>query len=238
MRGLILLGVLPLAACSMVSSSGTAGTGSGSARDFALSGFTAVTLTGSDDVDVKIGPSFAVHATGPSDVLDQLLIERDGDTLKIGRKPVIGFNWGGKGAKISVTMPLITAAELTGSGGMTIDQVKTADFKAASTGSGDLGIAALDVQKGDLSVTGSGSINAKGKAGALAMSVMGSGDIDAKGVTASSADVSIMGSGSANATVNGAAKVDIMGSGDADLGAGATCTTSKMGSGDVTCGHR
>ena len=237
MRSLILLAALPLAACGMASGSGAVGTGTGSTRDFALTGFKAVTLTGSDDVDVKIGPNFAVHATGPSEVLDQLLIERDGDTLKIGRKPVIGFSWGGKGAKISVTMPQITAAELTGSGGMTIDQVKIAEFKAATTGSGDLGIAALDVQNGDFSVTGSGSISARGKAAALALSIMGSGDIDAKGVTAGSADVSIMGSGSANTTVNGAAKVNIMGSGDADLGAGATCTTSKMGSGKVTCGH-
>jgi hypothetical protein len=240
MRAWVLMMVLPLAACSMTSSStksGVVASGTGTSRDFPVSGFTAVALTGSDDVDVRIGKDFAVHAQGPSDVLDKLLIERDGDTLKIGRKTVIGFDWESKGAKITVTMPAIAAATLAGSGGLTVEQAVGSSFHAATTGSGELNIAALDVQKADFSVTGSGGIIARGKAATLDLSITGSGDIDAKQVQASNASVSAVGSGSTTATVNGPASVSMMGSGDVNLGPGAKCTINKMGSGDVTCGH-
>ncbi len=240
MRNWALMAALPLAACSaaMGDDGGTPGTGSGTGRDFAISGFSAVQLAGSDDIEVKVGSGFSIRATGPSDQLDRLKIERNGDTLKIGRKPSTGFDWGThRGVKITVTMPAIAGASVTGSGQMTVDRVTGAAFKASATGSGDLDIASLDVKDGAFSVTGSGGIKASGRAATLSMSVTGSGDIDAKGVMASGGDVTVLGSGSANATVNGAATVSIMGSGDVDLGPGAKCTTNKMGSGDVVCGH-
>lgn len=241
MRGLIMLAALPLMACSASASggdSGVAATGGGSARDFAVAGFTAVELTGSDDVDVKIGPAFAVHATGPSDVLDRLKIERDGDTLKVGRRNNTGFNWGSdKGAKITVTMPAIAGAAVTGSGDLTVERATGESFKASATGSGGLSIAALDVRHGEFSVAGSGDLTAAGQAASLTLSVTGSGNIDARAVKASGATVSVVGSGNATANVQGAAKVSVMGSGDVDLGAAATCTVSKLGSGEVRCGH-
>ncbi len=240
MRELLLIAALPLVACSMSvdnNDGGVAATGGGNARDYAINGFTAVKLTGSDDVDVRIGPAFAIHATGPAKVLDRLKIERDGDTLRVGRKNGTGFSWGSdKGARIAVTMPAIQAAAVTGSGDLTIERAAGDSFKASSTGSGGLSIEALDVKHGEFSLTGSGDINAKGRAATLVMSVTGSGDIDAKGVAASRATVSVLGSGSANATVNGAADVSSLGSGDIDLGAGATYTVKKLGSGEVRCG--
>lgn len=247
MRGLIMLAVLPLMACSVsVSGAGNESDGAGASvstgggqasRDYPVSGFTAVDLTGSDDVDVRIGSSFAVHAEGPSDVLDRLKIERDGDTLKIGRKSgnliTIGRS---RDAKITVTMPAISGASATGSGSLRIERAAGDYFKGSATGSGELDIAALAVRNGEFSITGSGDIKASGKADSLNMSVAGSGDIDAKGVQASAATVTVMGSGSVTATVNGSASVKTMGSGDVDLGPGARCAIEKLGSGDVTCG--
>lgn len=228
----------PLAGCSMaIGSDGTAGTGSGSTRDFAVSGFDAVKLTGSDNVRVKIGKAFAVHAEGPSKLLDALLVERDGDTLKVGRKSRMGFSWGRSGTvTITVTMPAIVGASVTGSGDLSVDRAQGDRFKGATTGSGNLDIANLDVKNADLSVTGSGDIAAAGKAAALALSVTGSGDIDATRVQASGGTVSIMGSGNVNAAINGAVSVSIMGSGDADLGPRAKCSVNKLGSGNVRCG--
>ncbi|MGN6619667.1 MAG: head GIN domain-containing protein [Sphingomonas sp.] len=243
MRKLMLLAVLPLAACTGhgqvdENAAGAQASGAGTARSYAVADFTAVDLRGSDDVDVRVGGAFSVRAQGPADVLDQLEIVKNGDTLRVGRKPGSHFSWGGgHDAKIFVTMPSITGASIAGSGDMSIDKAAGGSFSGSTSGSGDLSITQLAVDSADLSIAGSGDVTAAGAAKQVTLSVQGSGTIDAAGLTAGAADVSTAGSGDIKATVNGHAKVSMMGSGDVDLGGGATCDVSKMGSGEVTCGH-
>ena len=243
MRALMLIAAMPLAACSFHSGGndnqpGVPASGTGTTRTFAVSDFTAVELRGSDDADVRVGPDFSVRAEGPADRLDQLKIERDGDTLRITRKSG-SYSWGGGGrdVKVFVTMPTISAASIAGSGDLTIDRVEGSRFEGSTAGSGDLAVRAIKGGTVKLSIAGSGSIDASGTADDLSMSIAGSGDIDAGGLTASSGDVSVMGSGNATARINGRATVSLAGSGDVDLGDGATCTISKHGSGEVRCGH-
>jgi hypothetical protein len=241
MRMWVLLAMLPLAACGTHGDAGSNGagvpaTGSGTTRNYAVNDFTAIDLRGSDDADVRVGGAFSVRAQGPSDVLDGLVVEKHGDTLRIGRRSGGGINWGGRSIKIFVTMPAIDRASLSGSGDMTIDRVQSASFEGSTSGSGDLSIQRLTADTVNLSIAGSGSITAAGAAGRGSLSIMGSGDIDTDGLTLQRAKVSIAGSGDIKAAVNGEATVSIMGSGDVDLGANATCSVSKMGSGSVTCG--
>ena len=242
MRTLLLLVALPLAACSSHGSgadaAGVPASGSGTARSYAVSGFTAVDLRGSDDAVVRTGGAFSVRAEGPSDMLDDLKITRDGDTLKIGRKSHSGFHWGGgRKVKVFVTMPSIASAGVAGSGDMTVDKVSGGSFSGSTAGSGDLTIQQIDADAVDLSIAGSGDISAAGRARQGSLSLAGSGNIEAGGLSLDDAKVSIAGSGDVKAMVNGHAKVSMMGSGDVDLGGGATCTVSKMGSGSVRCGH-
>jgi hypothetical protein len=230
---------LPLAACSLGSGGhdakgAVAGSGSGTARTFAIADFTGVDLRGSDDVDVRVGSGFSVRAEGPSEELKKLKIERNGDTLKVGRE---GFSWGSHDkVTVYVTMPRVATATIAGSGNMTVDRVEGQDFEGSTAGSGDLTIAALSVEKGKFAIAGSGGMKLSGSVRQLDVSIAGSGDVDARGVKSGSATVSIAGSGSVQAAVDGPAKVSIVGSGDADLGKGAKCAVSKIGSGNATCG--
>ena len=237
----IVITALPLVACSYGSDydskPGVAGSGTGTARSFAVADFTNVDLRGSDNVDVRVGTGFSVRAEGPSAELDKLKIEKDGDTLKVGRINGHGFHWGDhKDVTVFVTMPRIAEANIAGSGNMTVDRVDGQSFAGNTAGSGNLEVAALNVQDGKFAIAGSGNIKARGSARHLKMDVAGSGDVDAAGVKAEEANVSIAGSGAARANVTGPAKVSVMGSGDVDLGSGAKCTTSKMGSGNIHCG--
>lgn len=242
MRSFALIALLPLAACSFNfdtadGKSGIPGSGSGTARSFAVADFSGVELRGSDDVQITQGSAFSVRAEGPAAELDRLKIEKIGDTLRIGRTGRSGFRWGNhESVKVMVTMPRIVAASIAGSGDMTVDRVTGASFKGETAGSGNLTVAALAVDKGEFSIAGSGDMQLSGTARMLSMSIAGSGNIDAGGVKALGADVSIAGSGGAKADVTGEADVSVMGSGDVDLGANAKCHTSKMGSGDVRCG--
>ena len=242
MRAFALLAAVPLAACSFHSDDsdrpGVAGSGSGTTRTFAVADFTGLALRGSDDVDVRVGTGFSVRAEGPSKELDKLRIERVGDTLRIGRKNQSGFNWGNNDddVKVFVTMPMVNAAAIAGSGDMTIDRVEGQRFDGDTAGSGNLTVSALAVRTAKLAIAGSGNMTLKGSADRLDISIAGSGDVDASGVKATGASVSVAGSGGVRADVTGTASVSVMGSGDVDLGKGAKCSTTKMGSGTVTCG--
>lgn len=235
MRKLAIALLVPLAACA---ASARDDVPQGASRTFAVRDFAAVDLRGSDDVDIKLASEFSIRAIGPEKVLDQLSIERVGDTLRIGRKKDGNWHWGQrKGAHIYVTMPRITRASVAGSGDMAVWRAEGASFAASVAGSGNIRIAALDARAVDLSIAGSGDIDAAGRAERLSIDVAGSGDVQARGVKARGATVSIAGSGNVVADVSGPASVSVMGSGDVDLGAGATCTTRKMGSGSVRCGQ-
>src|SRR3546814_1282824 len=107
-----------------------------------------VDLRGSDDIDVRVGPAFAIQATGPAELLDKLEIVRDGDTLKVGRRGN-SVSWGGdkgRAIKIMVTMPALRGASVAGSGNLSVDRVEGDDFAASASGSGNLTIGAIKTQ--------------------------------------------------------------------------------------------
>lgn len=248
MRAMILaMAALPLAACGTIGFGDDAeagakaeAQGAGGSRTFAVADFSKVDLKGSDDVRIAVGPAFSIRAEGPTKLLDQLDIRKDGATLHVGRVRNAGFRWGSSDGKLTiyVTMPAIEGAGVAGSGDLTVDKVTGDDFDAGVAGSGDLTIAALRTTSAALSIAGSGSITATGQVQSLRASIAGSGDVSAKGLKASRADVSIAGSGDVTADVTGPAEVNLMGSGSATLGAGAQCKVKKMGSGQANCGSK
>ncbi len=238
MRTIVMAALLPLAACGNMGGDdggGIAGTGTGDARSYAASGFTQVSLAGSDDVDVRVGPAFSVRAEGKSDVLDRLKIEQKGDTLSIGRRNGGGLFQSGS-AKVFITMPAITGANLAGSGDLTVDRAQGEELKAKLAGSGTMTFAQIAVGRADFAIAGSGDIDVAGTARRLGVSIAGSGNVEGKELTAQEADVKVMGSGNVTARVKGPATVRAMGSGDVDLGPDARCDSKDAGSGDVRCG--
>jgi len=242
MRRLVMIALLPLIACSQPSrGSDAAGEASGAAKGtsrlYDLAGFTAVAVRGPDDVDVRTGSGFSVRAEGPSAQLDRLRITRDGDFVRIDRKPDTGLHWGDSGhVKIFVTMPRITAADLVGSGDLAIDRIDGERFRLSSRGSGDVAIGTLGADAADLSLAGSGALTARGSVRRLSLQLSGTGNVDAAGLRASAATVAVVGTGDVHVAVDGAAQVTASGTGDIDLGPKARCTTRKSGTGDVRCG--
>ncbi len=238
MRTILMAALLPLAACGNMGDDdggGIQGTGSGDARSFAVADFTRVDLAGSDDVDVRVGPAFSVRAEGKSDVLDRLKIEKDGDTLKIGRRNGGGFFQNGS-AKVFVTMPAIAGANLAGSGDLTVDRAQGDTLKARLAGSGTMTFAQIAVGRADFAIAGSGDIDVAGSARELGVSIAGSGNVEGKDLSAERADVKVAGSGNVTARVKGPATVRAFGSGDVDLGPDARCDSKDVGSGDIRCG--
>jgi hypothetical protein len=240
MRKISLLAcVAALGACNMAADA-REGSDAGpmTQRSYNLAGFDAVSLAGSHDVIVRVGPAHSVRAEGPAAVLDRLEIEVENGSLKIGTKRGPGWSFSGNRPRtvIHVTMPAIRAAAIGGSGDMRIDPVEGGRFAASIGGSGDMDIASLRVGGADFSIAGSGGIRAAGRADQANVSVQGSGDMDLEALETRTASVSVIGSGDVRARAMSAANVSIMGSGDVSITGSARCNVNKMGSGSLRCG--
>lgn len=229
---------LVLSACGHAESS-AADLGPVTTKKFALSDFDQVALRGSDDVDVVIGKSFDVTATGQQGVLDELEIVVENGTLKVGRKSNsswhIGWNRHDKGAKVTVTMPAIKGAKVAGSGDMTVSEAVSDEFSGAVAGSGNLKVAKVEAKSVKLNVAGSGDLEIAGKASSVNASGAGSGSISAKALEAETADISVAGSGNAELRATGSVSASVVGSGNITVSGTDKCKVSKAGSGEVSC---
>lgn len=236
---LVAVPAILLASCGHAES-GAASTSATGSRTFALADFDKVTLRGSDNVNVIVGKSFSVSATGPTAELDLLEIVVDDGVLKVGRKSSSSWHIGwsrksGEDVRVTVTMPAIRGASLAGSGDMMIDRATADSFKISLAGSGNLKVGKLEAKAADLSLAGSGDIEVAGKVGTLEISGAGSGDVVAAALEAETADISLAGSGNVSARATGSASVSVMGSGDVTITGTDKCKTSKLGSGSVSC---
>jgi predicted pyridoxine 5'-phosphate oxidase superfamily flavin-nucleotide-binding protein len=235
-NALIGLPLLALAACS-AGHSESRDAGPDSTRTFQVGAFSSVSLEGSDNVRVVRGATSSVVATGPQRVLDLLNIRVERNTLKIDRKTGRS-NWirgDYRGAMITVTMPSITAAGVSGSGDMTVDRADGDSFGAAVEGSGNLKVAAITVKRAQLAAEGSGNLTISGSASDSSMAAEGSGNIEARGLVSQRATIAVEGSGGINATVRERATIAVEGSGDVDVTGTGNCAITKEGSGTARC---
>ena len=206
-------------------------------RSYPVAGFDKLALEGSPDVTVTTGKAVGVHATGDEAVLDKLDVRVEGGVLKIGHKRT-GFNWDWGNhvrTRFAITVPMLRAVDIAGSGAVTVDRVKAPDFAGNIAGSGSLKVAALDAERTKFDISGSGTMTAAGRCGAGSAEIAGSGDLKLSTLRCATLSASIAGSGSIDAFATQTATLSIMGSGDIRLTGGARCTVSSAGSGKTHC---
>lgn len=232
---------LPVAACSMSwgdeasDTTGVAAQGTGGTRHYAVRDFDTVSLAAAGDVDVRVGGDWSVTATGTPAALDKLVVERDGDTLKLRRRSGMSWSSGDK-VRFAVTMPRIEGANIGGSGSITVDRVPGGKFEGNIGGSGRLDIGGMAVDSAEFSIGGSGTVIAAGRARSLEVNIGGSGNVQLTPLRTETADITIAGAGKVDATATSHAEVTILGSGNVTVGGGAKCSTTKLGAGSVRCG--
>ncbi|WP_444919404.1 GIN domain-containing protein [Microbulbifer sp. CnH-101-G] len=214
-------------------------------KNFDVSGFTRVSLRGSSHVEVIQGDHFAVHATGPTDVMPHAKAEVRGSTLELSVDDNTQ-NWFGvititrdldQKVQFTVTMPKVEGIEVTGSGQAVAETLESETLDLKVTGSGTVRVAKAAAENLSAYVTGSGDlILDKALSVSSEIGISGSGDIFLGGITGEKLTAEIKGSGDMRvggrvADVN----IRIMGSGDfvgrslrADNASG-----SVMGSGDI-----
>lgn len=209
-------------------------------RNYQVGNFTQVEVAGPFDVNIHTGANPGVSAKGNQQLIDRLEVEVRGNKLLIRPQNEHhwfgGWHWTHGRGTVSVTVPMIEAAMLAGSGDLDIDNVRGDRFEGQIAGSGGINLGSVQVGSLKLGIAGSGGATARqGTANQAEYEIRGSGDVDAQGVQVQALKASIAGSGGIKAHASGTADVEIMGSGDVNVTGGAKCTTSKAGSGSVTC---
>lgn len=210
-------------------------------RAFPVPGFAKLRVEGPYTVRVRTGAKTSVNARGPQARIDKLVVEPRGDTLVVTTEK--NWGWGGMSwtgndqVFVDITVPMLSAVTLTGSGDLSVDRIRASAFSALLTGSGDLSIGRLDSSRLTASITGSGDLTLAGRIGRADTSVRGSGNLRGEGLQVDLLTASVTGSGDIAIGPTRVAKASVVGSGDIHVGGRPSCTKSKLGSGDIYCGH-
>jgi hypothetical protein len=232
-KATILDGILPalllvLPACSL--GDGVDGDGQRTEENRDLHDFSSVSADGPLDVQVQQGDTTSVMVRVDSNLQRLVRTHVADGRLTIDVSEPIGDTVAGP--HVIVTMPVLRAAWLVGSGSVSAETFRQADaIDLGLDGSGDM-VFAGEVPTLTARLDGSGDMRLRGSAATVVLGLDGSGDLRAADLDAATADISLGGSGSLAATVTGPSRVTLDGSGDIDLfGGGAIEWSSVSGSG-------
>ncbi|WP_299328949.1 head GIN domain-containing protein [Parasphingopyxis sp.] len=233
----ISLSALALAACGGLVDIGGNGLANGQPLDeLELEEFDAVSLRGSDNVEIALGEAFDIRIEGDPEIVDLIEFEIRGGTLRIGRRSDRSINIGSDRATVFVTLPVLNGASVAGSGDMRITRAVSDRFELSIAGSGSIDIAALEAERAEFDIAGSGDLEAAGTVSDLEIGIAGSGDIDAPELQVQRAEIDIAGSGNVDITASERVDGNLIGSGDVRVRGEAECQSNSIGSGDMRCG--
>ena len=211
-------------------------------QDRHLSGFNAIDAAGSFDVYITQGANESVKVDAPADVIDRIVTEVDGGTLRIHDKHGSwswGDWWGGGHKKIAVYVVVnqVNSIGITGSGDVYFKEgIRSSNLKLWVSGSGDV-YGKVDAKSLECDISGSGDMKLAGHAESSSVSVSGSGDFTARDLATTNTSVHVSGSGDASINVSNSLDASVSGSGDVSYsGSPQHVIKSKSGSGDIS-GH-
>jgi hypothetical protein len=197
--------------------------------------FTGVKALGPDNIIFVTGDGFSIKAEGNAKAVATLRYKIEDDAIVIGREKGNWFGEEGKGVTVTITAPALLTASLVGSGDFSADRMTGDDVKVEMTGSGSLTVLNVDARKLETEIAGSGDVGLSGMVERADVSVSGSGSVNAQKLMVTDADISIAGSGDIRLNATGKVKAKVAGSGDINVTGGATCDSKSTGSGSISC---
>lgn len=179
-----------------------------------ISGFTAITASGSTNVYITQGTAFKVEIKGYSNLLSYYETGLVNNTLQVGYKQNVNIK--NDNIKVFVTLPVLNGLALSGSGSITTTGVfiGNTDFNATVSGSGNIHFSNGATQNFYSKVDGSDSIYTLN-------------------MVADKAEATISGSGKIEITAGNRLNVKITGSGKVYYRGTPVITTNITGSGAV-----
>ncbi|PKV76207.1 putative autotransporter adhesin-like protein [Pontibacter ramchanderi] len=226
---LLILPVLLLASCDDEADC-IRGRGDVETREFNLDAVNGLRVNGDTRVFVRRGATQRIEVRAQPNVLDAISTNVSNGVWDLSLDRCLRSH---KTIEVQMTVPELRSAELIGSGRIELlDEFETNDFLAVLDGSGQLRI---NVLAGRITsrLTGSGSIDLAGEAGAQEISLSGSGNVKAFGLRSGSAGVNLSGSGNVEVHAANELAVTISGSGNVYYQGSPTINSTISGSGKV-----
>jgi hypothetical protein len=217
---ILLAGAVALAGCGEMTTHFTAvhqggphikGSGRVKTESRRIGSFSKVRSEGAMDVVATIGPKSDLKITADDNLLKLVKTRIEGDTLVISGEG--SYSTRSK-MEVSFSVPALRSASLKGSSDIYVKGLKSGDFDAAISGSGD--------------------IFATGSVRHLTVALSGSGDCECGKLIAQSATVALDGSGDVRVNTKGPLSATINGSGDITyVGQPSSISKTINGSGGV-----
>lgn len=202
-------------------------------RNFGITGFEKIRVTGPFKVTVTTGVAPFARASGSAAAIDRVMIEVRGNTLVV--QSNVG-SWGGYPGKdagpveISLGTHDLTSTWLSGSGTVAIDRVRGLAFDLSLQGSGAGAIGDVRVDQLNVNVVGTATAQLAGQAARLTTVVRGVSELQASGLAVKDATIGAEGAATVTANVSNSVKVDGSGPATVELAGRPACTLRVTGS--------
>ena len=188
------------------------GSGKSASQNRDLGDFTELCLNINANITITAGEESKCRISADDNILPVILTKCSGKVLRISAKESYSSR---KAVTIAIEIPLLTKAEINGSGKIDIKGV-TKD-------------------KLTLAINGSGDITSNGQVKELVATIKGTGALHATELKAASATITINGSGDAEVRATDSLTANVNGSGDIKyVGTPSKIHTTVNGSGDIS----
>jgi hypothetical protein len=188
-----------------------------------VSGYTAISSSGSWDVMVAYGESNSISLEGDENLLSYIETKVENGKLTIKNKKNVNLHSKNK-ITIYVSLTRLTGVTLSGSGDIIgegkFDNEGTTEFKVS--GSGKIKLAFHKINNVELGISGSGNIRLSGAATTVQAKISGSGNADCGDLLCDDASASVSGSGNVKFYANKSVEANISGSGNVSYKGAAT----------------
>ncbi len=225
---LAVLLAVPLALAAAPSSAAS------TSRNFGVSGFDEVRVTGPYSVSVATGVAPFARASGSPAAIDKVAIRVEGKTLIIGEDHSNSNGQSAGPVTIAVGTHELSRASVNGVGSIAIDRARGLSFGLSLAGAGQGTIASVDVDQFRLAMVGSGSVKLTGRAPMLTAVMSGAGTLEASGLSVKDLTVTAQGPAVVAVTATGTAKVTSGGTSTVTLSGSPSCTLKTAGSATVS----
>lgn len=205
-------------------------------REIAVGRFNRLNVSGPFQVGVASDAPARVRLQGPPELLADVVVTVEGDTLDIRFREGADWSWNpGSGVNVVVSAPSLASVSLQGAAIVEVYGVRGETFAVATAGAGIVKASGLEVGRVQVATGGSGSVSVEGSAREATYAVGGSGSIDAMRLRVKNARIAVGGAGSSYANVSGTATISTTGSGSVEVVGGATCIKQPANSRRIEC---
>lgn len=210
-------------------------------KDFMVTGFEDVSITGPLSVTIVTGKAPSVVARGDRNMIDRLLVRKNGDTLRLSLRrtntEIDPEKRGGGPLRIEISSWKLASLDVSGPADVRADTLDSQNVGVNLSGAGSIEIGSVMSDKLQINMLGNGSISIAGGRSDLAdVRLNGASRLDAPDLSADRLRLSTVGPATVSMEVRRNASITSSGAGSIDIGGSPVCELQSAGLADIRCG--